>query len=305
VLAQRAVAGRPQSQAMGCTSSTQAAVPAEVITQAPEEPKWREPEKPKRTVLRVGDTVYVSAEGGGYEAEMLKLNTTDVLVKRQDGTEGWVDIEDITRLSSPPPLLTEVKVGVEVTTALGVSGTVTSRTTTEVCLRSAGGKDTCVPIEDVTVLEVSILGALDLHNKDWIGKSDPYCACQLDGKPGTRVQTKTVTDRLDPTWNHEVGMLSYVKGDALRFEVFDQDQLKKDDFLGQCTLESERFHPSGFYGELQLLDSDGKPGMGTLKVKVVPRQLAAEPEPEKAGPEPEKTEPEVQEVPDSKKSYCC
>jgi len=300
--AQQAVPGSQRSFAMGCNGSTQRAAvdPAEVKVQQPEEAK-AEPRPAAKPALTVGDKVRVSSEGG-YEAEVLKHTTTDVLVKTQDGQEKWVDTEDIQLFASTPPLVTEVKVGAEVTTAVGVSGVVLKRTTTEVCLRLPDGKESWVGIEDVTVLEVSILGALGLHNKDWIGKSDPYCICQIVEKPHTKIQTETVTDRLDPVWGFEAGIVSYAKGDALRFEVFDQDKLKKDDFLGQAVLKSEDFHSGGFYGDVQLLSEEGKPGMGTLLVKVAVKQAAPEPEQQR---EPEEQEPEVSERANAKTSWCC
>jgi len=312
--AQQAVPGSQRSFAMGCNGSTQRAAvdPAEVKVQQPEEVKT-EPQPAAKPALKVGDKVRVSLEGG-YEAEVLKYTTTDVLVKTHEGKEKWVDTEDVQLFASSPPLLTEVKVGTEVTTALGTSGAVVKRTTTEVCLRAPDGQESWVGIEDVTMLEVSILGAVGLHNKDWIGKSDPYCICQIEGKPCTKVQTETMTDRLDPVWGFEAGIVSYAKGDSLKFEVFDQDKFKKDDFLGQAVLRSEDFHSGGFYGDLQLLSQEGKPGMGTLLVKVVVKQAAADgpPAPARAPPRPAPGEEEVpvrtSEVTEEavpRKSWCC
>jgi len=100
------------------------------------------------------------------------------------------------------------------------------------------------------------------------GLSDPYCVCEVPGKPFSRILTPVVQDRLDPEWNYTREICDWEPGDSLSFAVFDKDYGKKDDLLGRATLAAERIYPFAFDGEIPLFDQ-GKQRQGTLIVKVV------------------------------------
>jgi len=120
---------------------------------------------------------------------------------------------------------------------------------------------------------ISILGAKKLRNADWSltgrDKSDPYCICKVRGKPETQFQTEVVKDNLDPTWN-SVMEASVKDGDFLDFEVFDEDPLKKDDFLGKVSLPAKDFKDKGFDGVLDLADAGKDDAKLIVKISLVP-----------------------------------
>lgn len=116
-------------------------------------------------------------------------------------------------------------------------------------------------------LKVTIVSARGLRNADWVGKSDPYCICEVSGKSGSKTETKVVMDNLSPEWNHEAVLTGYCAGDELRFIVKDKDPLKSDDALGSVTLATEELIATGFEGELALTGT-GASNTAHLKIKV-------------------------------------
>jgi len=121
-------------------------------------------------------------------------------------------------------------------------------------------------------LKLTIVSARGLRDADWVpgaGKSDPYCVCEIAGKPReAKVQTKVINDTLDPVWEHQAELPGFRQGDTLVFKVWDKD-LGKSDFLGELHLESAQFCPHGFDGEL-LLANAGRGIKAYLKLKIQP-----------------------------------
>lgn len=119
-------------------------------------------------------------------------------------------------------------------------------------------------------LRIIFGSATGLRPADMGGKSDPYCVCEVVGRPRSKVLSKHVTDTLDPVWNDRKELSDYYQGEALKFTVWDTDQGKptaNDELLGQVTLSSIHILPNGFDGELSLTDA----GIGfspKLRIKV-------------------------------------
>lgn len=93
--------------------------------------------------------------------------------------------------------------------------------------------------EDSRVLRVKVIAGIGLAKKDLLGASDPYVKLTLyDPENGivTSVQTKTVKKSLNPKWNEEILLRVYPKKHRLLFEVFDENRLTRDDFLGQVDI---------------------------------------------------------------------
>lgn len=105
--------------------------------------------------------------------------------------------------------------------------------------------------------KITIVGARGLRNADVFtggsGLSDPYCICQIPGRPKAKFQTKTINDNVNPNWNHE-GDLEFIAGDSLRFTVYDKDWCNKE-LLGDITLPWTTFYPQGFSGDVELQNS--------------------------------------------------
>ncbi|XP_073443110.1 E3 ubiquitin-protein ligase NEDD4 isoform X1 [Dendrobates tinctorius] len=93
--------------------------------------------------------------------------------------------------------------------------------------------------EDSRVLRVKVIAGFGLAKKDLLGASDPYVKLSLYD-PGngtlTSIQTKTVKKSLNPKWNEEMLLRVFPKKHRLLFEVFDENRLTRDDFLGQVDI---------------------------------------------------------------------
>lgn len=117
-------------------------------------------------------------------------------------------------------------------------------------------------------LKVHIVSAKGLRSADWFGTSDPYCVCEIVGKPTSRVKTNVKNHTLDPVWNEDHVIAGFVAGDALEFSVYDSELIKADDLLGQLTLTSGQVLPNGLDGVFNLSEA-GKGIQATLQVRVV------------------------------------
>ncbi|XP_060240758.1 E3 ubiquitin-protein ligase NEDD4 isoform X1 [Meriones unguiculatus] len=100
--------------------------------------------------------------------------------------------------------------------------------TTEPCLQSHN--------DNTRVVRVKVIAGIGLAKKDILGASDPYVRVTLyDPMSGvlTSVQTKTIKKSLNPKWNEEILFRVLPQQHRLLFEVFDENRLTRDDFLGQ------------------------------------------------------------------------
>ncbi|XP_069838556.1 E3 ubiquitin-protein ligase NEDD4 isoform X2 [Dendropsophus ebraccatus] len=93
--------------------------------------------------------------------------------------------------------------------------------------------------ENARVLRVKVIAGFGLAKKDLLGASDPYVKLTLyDPTNGiiTSIQTKTVKKSLNPKWNEEILLRVSPRQHRLLFEVFDENRLTRDDFLGQVDI---------------------------------------------------------------------
>jgi len=119
-----------------------------------------------------------------------------------------------------------------------------------------------------TPVGVIIEGATSLRNADnfFAGKSDPYCICEVVDKPRLRFKTRTITDDLNPIWNHKFVLPGLEPEDVLEFTVMDKDFGREDELLGKARLLAKEV-AGGFSGELPLSE-DGQGGIAKLKVTI-------------------------------------
>ncbi|XP_052570091.1 E3 ubiquitin-protein ligase NEDD4 isoform X5 [Peromyscus californicus insignis] len=90
--------------------------------------------------------------------------------------------------------------------------------------------------DNTRVVRVKVIAGIGLAKKDILGASDPYVRVTLyDPMSGvlTSVQTKTIRKSLNPKWNEEILFRVLPQQHRLLFEVFDENRLTRDDFLGQ------------------------------------------------------------------------
>lgn len=97
--------------------------------------------------------------------------------------------------------------------------------------------------EDGTVisrLRLKVISGHQLAKKDIFGASDPYVRIDLNAINGDRtidsVLTKTKKKTLDPTWNEEFIFRVKPSEHKLVLQVFDENRLTRDDFLGMVEL---------------------------------------------------------------------
>ncbi|XP_028812142.1 E3 ubiquitin-protein ligase NEDD4-like isoform X2 [Denticeps clupeoides] len=90
--------------------------------------------------------------------------------------------------------------------------------------------------DESRILRVKVVAGIGLAKKDILGASDPYTRISLyDPVNGelTSLQTKTIKKTLDPKWNEEFYFRVHPRKHRLLLEVFDENRLTRDDFLGQ------------------------------------------------------------------------
>jgi len=91
------------------------------------------------------------------------------------------------------------------------------------------------------IVRVVVIKGTDLAKKDIFGLSDPYCKIKLfqgDREYGEidSVVTDTIKKTLHPEWNEEFFFRVNQSVNRLLFEVFDENRLTRDDFLGEVEL---------------------------------------------------------------------
>ncbi|XP_068954206.1 E3 ubiquitin-protein ligase NEDD4 isoform X1 [Petaurus breviceps papuanus] len=90
--------------------------------------------------------------------------------------------------------------------------------------------------ENSRIVRVKVIAGIGLAKKDLLGASDPYVKVTLyDPTNGilNTVQTKTAKKTLNPKWNEEILFRVHPHHHWLLFEVFDENRLTRDNFLGQ------------------------------------------------------------------------
>ncbi|XP_017842161.1 E3 ubiquitin-protein ligase Nedd-4 isoform X3 [Drosophila busckii] len=89
-------------------------------------------------------------------------------------------------------------------------------------------------------LRIVVLGGKSLAKKDIFGASDPYVRIDLNTINGDinidSVLTKTKKKTLNPSWNEEFIFRVKPSEHKLVFQVFDENRLTRDDFLGMVEL---------------------------------------------------------------------
>ncbi|XP_029109490.1 E3 ubiquitin-protein ligase NEDD4-like isoform X2 [Scleropages formosus] len=93
--------------------------------------------------------------------------------------------------------------------------------------------------EQCRVLRVQVVAGIRLAKKDILGLSDPYTRItlyDLENDDSISIQTKTIKKTLDPKWNEEFFFSVHPQKHRLLFQVFDENRLTRDDFLGQVDI---------------------------------------------------------------------
>ncbi|XP_041984545.1 E3 ubiquitin-protein ligase Nedd-4 [Aricia agestis] len=94
--------------------------------------------------------------------------------------------------------------------------------------------------ENSYLLRLKIVGAYSLAKKDIFGASDPYVRVELQTVEGDvtveTFLTKTKKKTLNPVWNQEFVFRVKPQEQKLLIQVFDENRLTRDDFLGMVEI---------------------------------------------------------------------
>ncbi|XP_065060296.1 E3 ubiquitin-protein ligase NEDD4-like isoform X2 [Rhopilema esculentum] len=93
---------------------------------------------------------------------------------------------------------------------------------------------------NIALLKINVIAGLNLAKKDIFGLSDPYCIVKLYEENRDDVidqsQTKIQKKTLNPQWNATMYYRVKKSSSRLLFEIYDENRLTRDDFLGEVDL---------------------------------------------------------------------
>jgi len=113
------------------------------------------------------------------------------------------------------------------------------------------------PAANLPKVMVTIVGARNLRNADFVGYSDPYCVGWIPNKPDCRLQTPMIKDDLNPKWDYTGQIANFDRGDVLNFTVYDEDVGSKD-LLGRCMVRFDELPIKGTKTLVKKLTESGK-----------------------------------------------
>jgi len=130
----------------------------------------------------------------------------------------------------------------------------------------------CAPVVRKTRLRITVVSAKRLQNYDAGGYdlSDPYCKFEICGRPQMVWRTRVVRDNLNPVWNETFEVNECYPGDKLKFAIYDEDAVSRDDLLGKYVMSTQQFHSGQeFDGEVDLEEDGALRSKLLLRVEVL------------------------------------
>ncbi|CAN6838998.1 unnamed protein product [Brassica oleracea] len=99
-------------------------------------------------------------------------------------------------------------------------------------------------LKPVGTLDVKLVQAKDLSNKDLIGKSDPYAVVFIRPLPNKTKKTKTISNSLNPIWNeHFEFVVEDVSTQHLTVRVFDDEGVGSSQLIGAAQVPLNELEP--------------------------------------------------------------
>ncbi|KAG2239515.1 hypothetical protein Bca52824_091660 [Brassica carinata] len=99
-------------------------------------------------------------------------------------------------------------------------------------------------LKPVGTLDVKLVQAKDLSNKDLIGKSDPYAVVFVRPLPNKTKKTKTISNSLNPIWNeHFEFVVEDVSTQHLTVRVFDDEGVGSSQLIGAAQVPLHELEP--------------------------------------------------------------
>lgn len=94
------------------------------------------------------------------------------------------------------------------------------------------------------VLEVKLVQAKNLLNKDIIGKSDPFVILYVRPIPSRMKKSRTINNDLNPIWNEHFKIeVEDIFTQSLFLRVLDEEELQQAEFLGCAKVELKKLQP--------------------------------------------------------------
>lgn len=128
-----------------------------------------------------------------------------------------------------------------------------------------GSLEVTVPGCSISV-EISIIGADGLPASQIFDSMDPYCTCEIDGCPESKITTPVVHATNAPRWTYTNVIKGIGEGQSLDFTVFDYDQWSAPDILGKARMLYGHF-VNGYSGQLDLVE-EGRQANATLSIQI-------------------------------------
>ncbi|CAM8979743.1 unnamed protein product [Rhodiola kirilowii] len=99
-------------------------------------------------------------------------------------------------------------------------------------------------LKPVGVLEVKLVQAKDLTNKDFVGKSDPYAKLYIRPLRERTKTSKTINNQLNPVWNeHFEFVVEDTSTQHLVVKIYDDEGLQASELLGCAQVRLNELEP--------------------------------------------------------------
>ncbi|XP_051219746.1 synaptotagmin-5 [Lolium perenne] len=99
-------------------------------------------------------------------------------------------------------------------------------------------------LKPVGTLEVKLVQARDLTNKDLIGKSDPFATLYIRPLPDKTKRSKTINNDLNPIWNeHFEFIVEDADTQSVTVKIYDDDGIQESDLIGCVQVSLKDLQP--------------------------------------------------------------
>ncbi|KAK6248341.1 hypothetical protein QUC31_019906 [Theobroma cacao] len=99
-------------------------------------------------------------------------------------------------------------------------------------------------LKPVGMLEVKLVQARDLTNKDIIGKSDPYAVLHVRPLPSRTKKSKTINNELNPIWNeHYEFIIEDATTQHLVVKIYDDEGVQAAELIGCAQVQLKELEP--------------------------------------------------------------
>ncbi|KQJ84948.1 hypothetical protein BRADI_5g23880v3 [Brachypodium distachyon] len=99
-------------------------------------------------------------------------------------------------------------------------------------------------LKPVGTLEVKLVQARDLTNKDLIGKSDPFAILYVRPLPDKTKRSKTISNDLNPIWNeHFEFIVEDADTQSVTVKIYDDDGIQESELIGCIQVSLKDLQP--------------------------------------------------------------